>query len=74
MNKRHLCYFRKQKSTTTNDSSLVAFRKIGEYSINISENDFETFYISLNLTDFNGTLPLNNLDLNATIKFVGMAV
>lgn len=66
-------YFRKQKTTSTNDSSLTAFHKIGEYNINISKDDYETFYISLNLTDFKGNLSSNNINLNTTIKFVGMA-
>jgi hypothetical protein len=66
-------YFRKQKSTTTNDTSLTAFHKIGEYEVNVNKNNHATFYMSLNLTDFNGTLPSNDINLSATIKFTAMA-
>jgi hypothetical protein len=66
-------YFRKQKSTSTNDSSLTAFHKIGEYSVNVSKKGYETFYMSLNLTDFKEILPSDDINLSTTIKFVGMA-
>jgi hypothetical protein len=66
-------YFRKQKSTSTNDTSLIEFHKIGEYSINVNKKDDTTFYVSLNLTDFKKTLPSDDINLSTIIKFVGMA-
>jgi len=66
-------YFRKQKSTTTNDTSLIEFHRIGEYSIDVNKKDDATFYMSLNLTDFNGTLPSDDINLSTTIKFTAMA-
>ena len=66
-------YFRKQKSTSTNDSSLTAFHKIGGYSIDVNKKDDATFYMSLNLTEFKGILPSDDINLSTTIKFVGMA-
>ena len=65
-------YFRKQKTSTTNPSLNVS-HQIGEYNISIKKMDDETFYMRLNLTDFEGILPSDNLNLSATIKFIAMA-
>lgn len=64
-------YFRKYISSS--NETLNQFHKIGEYSTNVNKNSHTTFYISLNLTDFKGNLSSNNINLNTTIKFVGMA-
>jgi hypothetical protein len=66
-------FFRKQKTTSTNDTSLTAFHQIGTYNVNIDRGDYETFYISLNLTDFDGVLSSDNLNLSTTVKFTAMA-
>ncbi len=65
-------YFRKQKTSTT-DPSLNVSHKIGEYNIDINADNYETFYMRLDLTDFTGTLSSNNINLSATIKFTAMA-
>lgn len=48
-------------------------KNISDFEITIPKKDDRTIYVGINLTNFNGTLPSNNIHLNATIRFVGMA-
>ncbi len=47
---------------------------IGDYTFNITKNNRKGFYMSLNITDFNGTLPSDDITLNAKVKFVATAI
>lgn len=66
-------FFRKQTQTSTNNTYLIEFHRIGDYNINVDKKDYETFYVSMNLSDYNGTWPTENLDLNTTIRFNAMS-
>lgn len=65
-------YFRKY--TSSGNESLNIPRAIGNYSTIINAYSKSQFYMSLNLTDFNGTLPSDNININATIKFTATAI
>jgi hypothetical protein len=68
-------FFRKQKSTTTNDSSLIQFHRIGDYSLNISKPSSGstvktgTCYMSLNLTDFDGPITKDLMNYTGQVIF-----
>lgn len=72
-------YFRKQKSTTTNNTDLVTFYKIGDYYLDIDKpvtgKSFraEHCYMQLNLTDFNGEIKEDVNNYNAEIIFLATA-
>jgi len=63
-------YFRKYK--TSNGINVIPDR-IGSYEVNVSSKSTTNFYMSLNLTDFNGTLNSNNININSSVQFFGIA-
>lgn len=63
-------YFREHM---THNGTAVPFEKIGNFSIDVNKKNDATFYMSLNLTDFNKTLSSDDINLSTTIKFTAMA-
>jgi len=63
-------YFRKYQ--TSNGTNVIPTR-IGSFEVNVSKHSSTSFYMSLNLTDFNGTLNSDNLNLNSSVQFLGIA-
>ena len=69
-------YFRKQQSTKTNNTDLITFYKIGDYSLNIDEPGTgkkyraEHCYMQLNLTDFDGEIREDVDNYNTEIIFL----
>ncbi len=47
--------------------------KINDFETEIFSDDDKSFYVGINMTNFNGTLSSNDINLNATIKFTAMA-
>jgi len=43
--------------------------KVDKFIISVDKNDNRTFYVGINLTNFNKTYELNNLELNTTLIF-----
>lgn len=72
-------YFRKQQSTSTNNTDLVTFKKIGEYYLDINKpTTGKTFnhahsYMQLNLTDFTGRINDDIDNYRAEILFLATA-
>ncbi|VVB78813.1 Uncharacterised protein [uncultured archaeon] len=72
-------YFRKQKSTSTNNTDLVSFKKIGDYYLDIDKPmtgkkyRAEHAYMQLNLSDFEGDIKEDVNDYNADIIFIATA-
>lgn len=62
-------YFREHK---TQNGTAFPFEHIEDFSINVEGGDHKTFYMSMNLTGFNGTLSSNNINLSTTIRFTAM--
>lgn len=58
-------YLRKYSNTTQ--------IKINDFETEILNGVGKMFYVGINMTNFNGTLSSNNLNLSATIKFTAMA-
>lgn len=71
-------FFRKQKTTSTNNTDLVKFFKIGNYSLDISKPaagksySYETCYMQLNLTDFDGEIKEDLIGYKSDIVFIAM--
>ena len=71
-------YFRKQQSTSTNNTDLVTFKKIGDYYLDISKPQAGKryrsghCYMQLNLTDFDGDIKEDLVGHKADIVFLAM--
>lgn len=63
-------FFRLQK---TQNNTAVPFKQIGNFNFNVDKKNDETFYISMNLSNYEDEWPTENLNLNATIRFNAMA-
>ncbi|MEJ2267828.1 MAG: hypothetical protein P8X70_02005 [Nanoarchaeota archaeon] len=63
--------FRNHKTENETD---VPFTGINDWNISVDSQETEKFYISLDLSDFEGTLESDEVTLNTTIKFVAMAI
>ena len=73
-------YFRKQKTTSTNDTSLITFYRIGSYYLDIDKPlTGKTFraghcYMQLNLTDFSGRITEDIHDYKTEIMFIATEI
>ena len=72
-------YFRKQQSTSTNNTDLIIFKKIGDYHLDINKPGTgkkyraEHCYMQLNLTDFDGEIREDVNNYNTEITFLATA-